>query len=136
MFNQTDGIEVLDDRKDKELVDSLMTFLSTRPGGQATVLRWDELQQIQSKLAHYAPETLRFYTHLCDDMGLLKNFVDDGEVFSLEGASYLGRLRRSQKRTLHRNSVGFWMAYFVLCFVLALGIAVLKGKGIVQLMCF
>ena len=109
--------------------DSLLNFLSTRPQDGVTTLRRDELGDVQPRLAPYPPQKLRFYAHLCDDLGLLRGFVDEGEVFSIEGVSRLARLREVEKHTLWKEDVGHWLYYFVLCFVLGLISTFLRRTG-------
>ena len=92
MTQREDGIQVLGEREQQELADRLMTFLGSRPSGKVTALRWDEIGSQFPALAAYTPQTLQFYTGLCDDLGLLRGFYDDGEVFSMDGLSRLGRL--------------------------------------------
>ena len=87
MTQREDGIQVLGEREQQELADRLMTFLGSRPSGKVTALRWDEIGSQFPALAAYTPQTLQFYTGLCDDLGLLRGFYDDGEVFPWTGSA-------------------------------------------------
>ncbi|HIU71292.1 MAG TPA: hypothetical protein IAA65_00605 [Candidatus Galloscillospira excrementipullorum] len=130
MTQREDGIQVLGEREQQELADRLMTFLGSRPSGKVTALRWDEIGSQFPALAAYTPQTLQFYTGLCDDLGLLRGFYDDGEVFSMDGLSRLGRLWGTQQRTLHKQNIGDWVYYFFVSLALGLMASLLRENGI------
>ena len=95
-----------------------------------TALRWDEIGSQFPALAAYTPQTLQFYTGLCDDLGLLRGFYDDGEVFSMDGLSRLGRLWGTQQRTLLKQNIGDWVYYFFVSLAIGLMASLLRENGI------
>ena len=130
MTQREDGIQVLGEREQQELADRPMTCLGSRPSGKVTALRWDEIGSQFPALAAYTPQTLQFYTGFCDDLGLLRGFYDDGEVFSMDGLSRLGRLWGTQQRTLHKQNIGDWVYYFFVSLALGLMASLLRENGI------